>query len=32
MAVAIIEDQAREIGLMQAYRDIWYGSAMEHTH
>jgi uncharacterized protein (DUF305 family) len=32
MAVAIIEDQAREIGLMQAYRDIWYGGTMGHTH
>lgn len=31
LALSIIEDQAREIGLMQAYRDLWYGgSAMDH--
>ena len=31
LALSIIEDQAREIGLMQAYRDLWYGgSAMGH--
>jgi uncharacterized protein (DUF305 family) len=26
LALSIIEDQAREIGLMQAYRELWYGS------
>ena len=27
LALAIIEGQSRELGLMQAYRDIWYGNA-----
>ena len=31
LALSIIEDQAREIGLMQAYSDLWYGgSGMGH--
>lgn len=28
LALDIIEGQARETGLMQAYRDLWYGSSM----
>ena len=26
LALSIIESQSREIGLMQAYREVWYGS------
>jgi len=26
LALAVIEDQAREIGLMTAYRELWYGT------
>ncbi len=33
MAISIIEGQAREIGLMEAYRDVWYsGGITGHTH
>ncbi len=28
LALSIIEDQARETGLMTAYRDLWYGKGM----
>ncbi len=28
LALTIIKGQSRELGLMQAYRDLWYGSAM----
>jgi uncharacterized protein (DUF305 family) len=30
LALSIIEDQAREIGLMEAYRDLWYGPGAHH--
>jgi uncharacterized protein (DUF305 family) len=32
LALSIIEDQAREIGLMQAYRDLWYGQGAGHMN
>jgi uncharacterized protein (DUF305 family) len=28
LALSIIQDQAREQGLMQAYRELWYGGSM----
>ncbi len=32
MALSIIESQAREVGLMQAYRELWYGVPAGATH
>lgn len=30
LALSIIKGQSRELGLMQAYRELWYGSSMGH--